>query len=193
MAGSYGDAARLQQALELGASGIQVGTAFAFCDESGLAAELKESVITASREGRLSVFTDPHASPTGFPFKVLSVPGTASDRDVFEARERICDLGYLRQTYREPDGSLGYRCSGEPLEDFLRKGGAEAETHGRKCLCNGLVAAVDYGQVRNEGELEPAIVTAGDDASQVYKFVRAGRTSYSADDVLDRLFESQSR
>ncbi len=41
LAGSYGDAARLQQALELGASGIQVGTAFAFCDESGLAAELK--------------------------------------------------------------------------------------------------------------------------------------------------------
>jgi NAD(P)H-dependent flavin oxidoreductase YrpB (nitropropane dioxygenase family) len=189
LAGSYGDAARLQQALALGASGIQVGTAFAFCDESGLATELKESVIAAGRAGRLSIFTDPHASPTGFPFKVLSVPGSVSDANVFEARERICDLGYLRQTYRESDGSLGYRCPGEPLEDFLRKGGTEAETHGRKCLCNGLVAAVDYGQVRRDGELEPAIVTAGDDATQVYRFVPAGRTSYSADDVIDRLLD----
>ena len=146
-------------------------------------------MIAASRAGRLSIFTDPHASPTGFPFKVLSVPGTVADANVFEARERICDLGYLRQTYRESDGSLGYRCPGEPLEDFLRKGGTEAETLGRKCLCNGLVAAVDYGQVRHNGELEPAIVTAGDDASQVFRFVPAGRDRYSADDVIDRLLD----
>ena len=50
-------------------------------------------------------------------------------------------------------------------------------------------AAVDFGQVRHDGELEPAIVTAGDDASQVFKFVPAGRTSYSADDVIDRLLD----
>jgi hypothetical protein len=50
-----------------------------------------------------------------------------------------------------------------------------------------LVAAVDFGQVRDDGEQEPAIVTAGDDASQVHRFVRAGRASYSADDVIDRL------
>ena len=88
-----------------------------------------------------------------------------------------------------PTASLGYRCSGEPLEDFLRKGGTEAETHGRKCLCNGLVAAVDYGQLRRDGELEPAIVTAGDDATQVHRFVRPGRSSYSADDVIDGLLD----
>ena len=190
MAGAYGDASRLQQARALGASGIQVGTAFAFCEESGLSPALKASVLSASREGRVEVFTDPLASPTGFPFKVAQVPGTMSEPGVFEARERICDLGYLRQTYRTDDGTLGYRCPGEPLEDFLRKGGTEAEARGRKCLCNGLVSAVDYGQVRRDGTLEPAIVTAGDDVTRIHEFVRPGRDTYSAADVLDRLLGS---
>jgi nitronate monooxygenase len=187
LAGSYGDAAKLEQAIALGAAGIQIGTAFAFCDESGLSPDLKEQTLTASREGRIKVFTDPYASPTGFPFKVLRMAGTASEQDVFAGRERICDLGYLRQSYRRDDGTLGYRCPGEPLEDYLRKGGTEAETHGRKCVCNGLVAAVEYAQVRHDGEAEPALLTAGDDAAQLHHFLRAGHTTYSADDVLDRL------
>jgi NAD(P)H-dependent flavin oxidoreductase YrpB (nitropropane dioxygenase family) len=187
MAGSYADAAKLGQAEALGASGIQVGTAFAFCEESGLSPELKVSALTASREGRVKVFTDPYASPTGFPFKVMQMPGTVSEPDVFAARERICDLAYLRQNYRQSDGTLGYRCPGEPLEDYLRKGGTEPETHGRKCVCNGLVSAVDYGQVRHSGQLEPALVTAGDDVAQIRRYLRPGRTSYTADDVLDFL------
>ena len=152
-----------------------------------MAPALKESVLAASRNGRVKVFTDPYASPTGFPFKVLQMAGTASEPDVLAARERICDLGYLRQCYRQPDGNVGYRCPGEPLDDFLRKGGVEAETHGRKCICNGLLSAIDHGQVRRSGELEPSLVTAGDDAAQVHRFLRPGQTSYSADDVLDSL------
>jgi nitronate monooxygenase len=187
LGGSYGDSFKLERAEALGAKGIQVGTAFAFCEESGLAPALKESVLAASRDGRVKVFTDPYASPTGFPFKVLQMPGTVSEPEIFAARERICDLGYLRQCYRQPDGSAGYRCPGEPLDDFLRKGGTEAETHGRKCICNGLLSAVEYGQVRHSGELEPSLLTAGDDAAQVHRFLRPGQTSYSADDVLDCL------
>jgi nitronate monooxygenase len=186
LGGSYGDAAKLQRAIELGAQGIQVGTAFAFCDESGMSPELKESVLRASLEGRIKVFTDPCASPTGFPFKVLQMHGTVSDPGVFADRERICDLGYLRQCYREADGTVGYRCPGEPLDDYLRKGGSEPETIGRKCVCNGLVSAVGFGQVRH-GELEPSLVTAGDDAAQIHRFLQPGRASYSADDVLDSL------
>ena len=192
MAGSYADAEKLQQALALGAQGIQVGTAFAFCEESGLPQEVKESVLAASREGRVGVFTDPLASPTGFPFKVLQVSGTVSEPGVFAARERICDLGYLRQNYREADGSVGYRCPSEPIDDYLRKGGIEADTVGRKCLCNGLLAAVDYGQLKRSGEFEPAIFTAGDDASEIHRFARSDRTSYSADEVLDRLLGLQA-
>jgi hypothetical protein len=41
--------------------------------------------------------------------------------------------------------------------------------------------------VRRNGELEPSLVTAGDEAAQVHRFLRPGRTSYSADDVLDCL------
>ena len=187
LGGSYGDAAKLEQAIALGARGIQVGTAFAFCDESGISPELKESAVRASREGRSEVFTDPYASPTGFPFKVLQLPGTVSDPEIFAARERICDLGYLRQCYREADGSVGYRCPGEPLDDFLRKGGDESETFGRKCVCNGLVSTVEYGQVRHGGQVEPPLVTAGDDAGLIHRFLRPGQDRYSADDVLDSL------
>ena len=187
LGGSYGDSLKLEKAEALGAQGIQVGTAFAFCEESGMAPALKESVLGASRDGRVKVFTDPYASPTGFPFKVLRMPGTASEPEVVAARERICDLGYLRQCYRQPDGNVGYRCAGEPLEDFLRKGGTESETQGRKCICNGLLSAIEHGQVRRSGELEPPLVTAGDEAAQVHRFLRPGQTSYSADDVLDCL------
>ncbi len=187
MAGSYGDATGLKRAEAVGAHGIQVGTAFAFCDESGMAPELRQSVVQAAREGTVKVVTDPRASPTGFPFKVVGVDGTVSDPAIYAARERVCDLGVLRQCYRMPDGSVGYRCSGEPLEDYQRKGGTEAETVGRKCVCNGLMAAAGYGQVLHGGGVEPSLVTAGDETSQIRNFLRPGRTSYSADDVLDRL------
>jgi len=187
LGGSYGDAGKLQQAQALGASGIQVGTAFAFCEESGLSPALKDAALRASREGRIKVFTDPYASPTGFPFKVLQLPDTLADAEVQATREAICDLGYLRQCYREDDGTIGYRCPAEPLEDFVRKGGDPADARGRKCVCNGLVAAVEYGQVRRSGEIEPPLVTAGDDAAGIHRFLRPGRSSYSADDVLDSL------
>jgi NAD(P)H-dependent flavin oxidoreductase YrpB (nitropropane dioxygenase family) len=192
LGGSYGGPGKLDAAVDRGAQGIQVGTAFAFCEESGLAPELKQAVLDASRDGRVQVFTDPYASPTGFPFKVVQVPGTVAQADVLESRERICDLAYLRQNYRDAEGNLGYRCPAEPLEDFLRKGGLEADTHGRKCVCNGLVAAVGYGQVRHTGSLEPSLVTAGDDAAQVHRYLRPGRTSYTASDVIDRLLGSFS-
>jgi nitronate monooxygenase len=192
LGGSYGDSTKLERARELGAHGIQVGTAFAFCEESGIAPALKDSAVRASREGRARIFTDPCASPTGFPFKVLHLPGTISEPTVFAAREPVCDLGYLRQCYRQEDGTVGYRCPGEPLEDFLRKGGNEADTIGRKCVCNGLVSAVDYAQVRHSGETEPPLVTAGNDATMIHRFVKPGRTSYSADDVLDDLLGTAS-
>jgi len=187
LGGGFGSASGLEQATAVGAQGIQVGTAFAFCDESGMTPELKASVLRESRDGRLRVFTDPYASPTGFPFKVLRLPGTVSEPEVYAARERICDLAYLRQCYKTEDGTVGYRCPGEPLEDYLRKGGTEAETLGRKCVCNGLVSTVGFEQQRRDGELEPALVTAGDDATDLQRFVRPGRDGYSADDVIDTL------
>lgn len=187
LAGSHGDATGLERATAAGAQGIQVGTAFAFCNESGMAPELRSAVIQAASEGTIKVMTDPRASPTGFPFKVVQVDGTVSQPAVYAARERVCDLGVLRQCYRMPDGTVGYRCSGEPLEDYRRKGGDDAETVGRKCVCNGLMAAAGYGQVLHGGGIEPSLVTAGDQTGQIRHFLKPGKASYSADDVLDRL------
>ncbi len=187
LAGSFGDPDMLATAVSLGAQGIQVGTAFAFCEESGISPDLKASVLRVSQENTARVFTDPLASPTGFPFKVLQIEGTVAEPAIFEARERICDLGYLRQSYRRPDGKIGYRCPGEPLEDYLRKGGEAADTLGRKCICNGLMSTVGFGEVRRSGDTEPALITSGDDVAQIQKFLKPGRDRYSADDVLDRL------
>jgi nitronate monooxygenase len=187
LAGSYGRPGRLADALAVGAAGIQVGTAFAFCEESGIRPELKERAIALSRAGAVRVFTDPVASPTGFPFKVVQLEGTIADETEYAGRERVCDLGYLRHLYRLPDGAVGYRCPSEPVEDYVRKGGAIEDTIGRKCVCNGLPATVGLGQARSEVYIELPLVTAGNDVSEIARFLAAGRMTYSAKDVIDSL------
>lgn len=184
LAGSEATPARLAEARRRGATGVQVGTAFAFCEESGIEAGLKARVLAASRRRQLDVLTDPLASPTGFPFKVLQLDETVSEPEVFAARKRVCDLGYLRRAYRKADGRLGYRCPGEPEEQFVAKGGAPAETIGRKCVCNGLTATVGLGQVQAHGYLEPTLVTAGQDVTELERFLPPGKDSYTAADVL---------
>jgi nitronate monooxygenase len=118
LAGGRGTAEGLREALACGAAGIQVGTAFAYCAESGLDGALKARVLELAASGEARVFTDPVASPTGFPFKVVQLEGTLSSEAEYLARPRICDLGYLRETYRREDGSLGYRCASEPVAHF---------------------------------------------------------------------------
>jgi NAD(P)H-dependent flavin oxidoreductase YrpB (nitropropane dioxygenase family) len=187
LAGSYGQPGKLAEALRLGATGIQVGTAFAFCEESGIRPELKREVIELSRRGEARIFTDPVASPTGFPFKVVQVPGTLSEAAQYDRRPRICDLGYLRHPYRKTDGTLGYRCPAEPVEDYLKKGGALADTAGRKCICNGLPATVGLGQVRQGKDHELALLTSGNDVSRIAHFLKPGRETYTAAEVIEWL------
>jgi nitronate monooxygenase len=184
LAGSYGRPGRVREARALGAAGVQVGTAFAFCEESGVAPELKAAVLERVRRGGADVFTDPVASASGFPFKVANVEGTLADAGVYTERTRLCDLGYLRHIYKRSDGSLGYRCPGEPVALYVKKGGAVEETVGRKCLCNGLTATVGLAQHQRGGYVEPALVTAGDDLPELKRFLKDGRTSYTAADVI---------
>ena len=187
LAGSHGRPGKLAEAIRLGAAGVQVGTAFAFCAESGIGPEIKREVIDMSRLGQGRVFTDPQASPTGFPFKVAQVPHTLSEASTYAARQRICDLGYLRRPYIKPDHTIGYRCPAEPVKDYLQKGGTLEQTYGRKCICNGLPSTVGIGQFRPETGPEPALVTAGDDVAHLAQFLLPGRDSYSAADVLRAL------
>ena len=184
LAGSYGHPEKVREALAQGASGVQVGTAFAFCRESGVAEEIKRTVIERALCGQATVTTDPLASPTGYPFKVVSVPDSIADPDAYDARPRRCDLGYLREVYMRSDGALGYRCPAEPVEDYVRKGGKVEETIGRKCLCNGLMATIGLPQHDRQGNQEMPLVTAGDDLRDLARLVSVGRSSYSATDVL---------
>ena len=182
LAGGTGAAGAVQAARDLGAAGVQVGTLFAFCAESGLAAEHREAVIAAARADDVRIRTDPRASPTGYPFKVVEVPGMARQDD---HRTRTCDLGYLRAAYRAPNGKLGYRCAAEPVDDFVAKGGAAEETVGRRCLCNGLTANIGLPQARGES-MELPLITSGDDIASVARLAHDGRR-YAAADVVAHL------
>ncbi|MDR3734907.1 MAG: nitronate monooxygenase [Acidobacteriaceae bacterium] len=187
LAGGYGHASKVKEALEQGAAGVQVGTAFEFANESGLRPDYKAQLIAKAVAGDAHVFTDPLASPTGFPFKVALLEGTGSDPKVVETRPRICDLGFLRETYRTPEGTVGYRCASEPKSLFLSKGGKEEDSVGRKCLCNALLANIGLAQLRNGNRVECALITAGDDIDQIQHFLPPGQTSYTAANVLDVL------
>ncbi len=187
LAGGYGHAEKLREALALGATGIQVGTAFAFAEESDLRADYKEALLTKAMRGEAHVFTDPLASPTGFPFKVAQLEGTGSDAEICATRPRICDLGFLREAYRTSDGSIGYRCAAEPISVYVSKGGKAEDAAGRKCICNALLANIGHPQARNGHRVEVGLVTAGDDLVSVAQFLPPGRSSYRAADVIEKL------
>lgn len=183
LAGGTGSPEGLTNALAAGAAGIQVGTLFAFCEESGFADHLKRDVLDHAARGEVDVITDPRASPTGYPFKVVTWVG---DESADSVRERKCDLGYLRIAYKRDDGRIDYRCAAEPVADYVRKGGLEADTIGRRCLCNALTANVGQAQPRDGREDEPPLLTSGDDLLSIAGFLR-GRESYNAGDVIDYL------
>jgi NAD(P)H-dependent flavin oxidoreductase YrpB (nitropropane dioxygenase family) len=164
-----------------------VGTAFAFCEDSGLDPELRRRFLTSIALGDGDVFTDPVASPTGFPFKVAALEGTLSEAGEYEERPRLCDLGYLRRAYVRADGRLDYRCPSEPVDDYVRKGGRAEDTVGRKCLCNALVTNIGMGQRRADGYVELPMLTSGDDIASVRAFITPDRLSYRARDVVAAL------
>lgn len=181
IAGGAGSPQHLVDALKVGAAGVQVGTLFAFCEESGFDPDLKQEVLEHAARGEVDVVTDPRASPTGYPFKVVR---WGSNDTTQPERLRLCDLGYLRVAYKRADGRIGFRCAAEPVQDYVRKGGAIEDTEGRHCLCNALTANVGHPQLRVSGEQEPPLITSGDDLKTISTFL-AGRTSYSAGDVID--------
>jgi nitronate monooxygenase len=187
LAGGYGNADKVKEAIEQGAAGVQVGTAFAFSEESGMRLDLKRTLLAQATAGTGKVFTDPLASPTGFPFKVAQLAGSYSDEGVAQARTRVCDLGYLREPYAIDEQKIGYRCSAEPVANYVAKGGKVEDTVGRKCLCNALMANIGHAQTRKDGSAEPPLVTIGDDLNTAAHFLTAERASYSAADVVKEL------
>ena len=192
LAGGFGTPEKLREALASGAAGIQVGTAFAFCTESGFREDYKQAVLQKVCSGDMHVFTDSRSSPTGFPFKVAQVEGSLSEEEVYLARPRICDLGYLREAYRTPAGTIDFRCPGEPASLYVSKGGKVEDSVGRNCLCNALLAAIGCAQERSGNRIEPGVVTSGDDLTGIGRFLPANASTYTAADVVGKLLSGQS-
>ncbi len=189
LAGGYGRPGKLQEALAAGAAGIQTGTIFQFCAESGLSDEYKHAILASIASGEARVLTDPLASPTGFPFKVAQVEGSLSDRDAYAARPRVCDIGYLREAYRTPGGGIGYRCAAEPVTTYVAKGGKPENASGRKCLCNALLANIGYAQSRKGSYVERGLVTAGDDLAALIRYMPPGERGYTVAQVISMLMD----
>lgn len=192
MAGSFGDSGKLKEALALGAAGVQVGTAFAFCRESGLTPELKTAAIAKAVKNEGVVKTDPLASPTGFPFKVLNLEGTMSELSEYLKRQRLCNLGFLRHLYKKADGVIGYRCPAEPEKAYVAKGGDIEDTKGRKCLCNALVANIGLAFEHKNGYWEKPLLTVGNCFNMIREFVNSADFTYSAMDVINYLLADTS-
>lgn len=176
--GGYASPEKLKWAKSVGATGIQVGSIFALCEESGMKPEIRRKIRELGFEGKLQVRTDMRISPTGFPFKVVILDGTISERAVYEERQRICNQGALVSLYERPDGSIGYRCPAEPVPRYVEKGGDVEDTKNRGCICNGLYATAGLT------DKESPVVTLGDDVSFLPKLMADATSSYRAEDAI---------
>ena len=192
LAGGQAGPEQLDAALAAGAMGVQLGTVFALSEDSGLSTPLREALLADVRRRSVTVRTDPVASPTGFPFKVVQMGGTVSDPEIYQRRERNCDLGYLRTAYRRADGSIGQRCPAEPLDAYARKGGEAADAEGRHCLCNGLTASAGVAQWRVHGP-EPALLTLGKELGAAEELLSFHRDGWRAADVMRWMTRSAPR
>jgi nitronate monooxygenase len=81
----------IKTVLVAAAAGIQVGTAFAFCEESGVDEAAKRRILDAARAGAPRVRSSARASPTGFPFKMLALAGAVGDPRVVRERDCVCN------------------------------------------------------------------------------------------------------
>jgi len=85
------------------------------------------------------------------------------------------------------DGNVGFRCSAEPAELYLAKGGDPSRVKGSACLCNSLGASIGLGQVRPNGDVEPPLITLGDDVASIRSMLPPEGTEYSAAGVIEQL------
>jgi len=184
LGGSYSMPDSLPESRTEGARGIQVGTLFAFCRESGIVPELKKRFLDAVKAGTALVFTHPDASPTGYPFKIGLLQNTLSDIAEFLSRKRICNMGLLREPYEAADGTIGYRCPAEPQAVFVAKGGAAARANNARCLCNALLANIGLGMSYAGTRMEKPLLTVGKHLDSLRQLLAKFGTDYTATDVL---------
>lgn len=178
-----GSRADFEQWTARGAYGLQVGSRFALCRESGMRADLRKQIITANTTDSLTIKTDLTASPTGYPLKTVQLPHTTTEPEIYEARQRVCNKMYLTRSHFEtlPDGTVKetYLCPSMPPEQYERLGGDPAETQGRFCLCNSLLSTAGY-----DADLEPPVVTLGESGKLV-------KRHWSAREIVEEILTPQ--
>jgi hypothetical protein len=81
-----------------------------------------------------------------------------------------------------PDGKIVYRCSAEPITDYLKKEGMLGDAEHSACLCNGLLTTAGFGD-----NVEAPIVTLGDDVSFLEHLTDGPEDSYTAAEALNWL------
>ena len=155
LAGGAGRPSASSEALAAGAAGIQVGTLFAYCDESGLAELKRVGARGTPRAAKSTSFTDPRASPTGYPFKVVSWPGESGRGRPQRERDLRPRLPARRRIARRMAGSA-IAAPAEPVEDYVRKGGAVEDTVGSPLPLQRADRQRRPAQVRADGERRAA-------------------------------------
>lgn len=185
LAGGMDAPSSIEDARALGAEGVQVGTAFAFCSDSGMDDTLRRRAIAYAMAEEVSTKTEGRGSPTGYPFKTLNLSGTEGGRDPSQRVRQSCNQGYLRTAYQKEDGAIGWRCAAEPPADYQRKGGDPADCEGRRCLCNGLLATAGHPYKMKSGGIEFPLITSGF-MRDLFRFLK-NRSDYDANDVMDEL------
>ncbi len=194
LGGGYGTPEGLERARKDGANGIQVGSAFAVCEDSGMIPWARTKLIDMALNSGIEVLTSSKASPTGYPFKIPNIDNTLSVDEIYNSRQRICDQRLLSEPYLTNSGKLSFRCPAEPVDEYVKKGGDRAATIGRICLCNGLLAAAGLGQIRKHPVShsvyqEPPVFTLGLGANEAIRRIVKDRNypRFWAKDVLQWL------
>lgn len=180
---------RLSGALEIGATGIQIGSVTAITQESGYPEADKLRIIAGVHDRTLDVVTSANASPTGYEFNIVKFgqdDTTLSNPVILAKRIRNCSEGFLVTFQVDSKGKIIEYCRAEPVSNYAIKLGlitpdmsqeakertlaqVEKDLSPTVCLCNALESAAGYptnGIMRNRlgnvvKEPEPRLLTWG--------------------------------
>ncbi len=194
LGGGFDSMQKLEEALKAGANGVQAGSIYALSQESGMIEKHRDALFESfkNRLDDTSIVKTTTVSPTGFSFKVAMLEGTLSEREVYENRRRVCDMGILHQVgLAKPDEQgmrrIFNRCPASPVKFFVKNRGLLRNSEERTCLCNGLVAGAGYPQVVKNttgvSMLEPAIITLGENLDGARRLSDHGNRKYNCADI----------
>jgi len=134
--------------LEMGASGVQMGTRFLATEESSASPEYKQAVLKARKEDIIVAYKP--GSPCGLPFRVIKQsPMYMSSSQML--RTPKCDKGYV--LLKDEEGKFT-RCP------------AKESNENSFCICNGLLSSAGYNRDREE-----SLFTVGVNAYRVDEII----------------------